>query len=162
MSTSRASPHRAPRRFLHTHAPPYRSRLAIPPPFISDARLCNYNKTEKLSQADTAYDSPFTHVIAESRDALLPGRWQVIDVIDGIRGWRVRKDVLELVNEKGLKRLWRALEITRKICCGFLKGAGYEIVNVRSYNSSLFICFTPWVDLIATHCITTRGSLRPI
>jgi hypothetical protein len=55
-----------------------------------DARPWNYNKTKIFSPADTAYNSPFTHVIAESRDALPPGRWQVVDVIENIdefRGW---------------------------------------------------------------------------
>jgi hypothetical protein len=53
-------------------------------------------------------------VIAESRDALPAGRWQVVDVIDGFRGWKVRKDVLGLVSEKGLEGLWRVLEMKKE------------------------------------------------
>lgn len=100
--------------FLHTHAPPYRARLGILPPFASAARPWIYNKTENLTPADIAYDSRFTHVIAENGDALPAGRWQVVDVIDGFQGWRVRKDVLELVSEKGLEGLWRVLEMKRE------------------------------------------------
>ncbi|KAF8486292.1 glycosyltransferase family 22 protein [Russula ochroleuca] len=99
--------------FLHTHAPPYRSRLGILPPFAAAARPWIYNKTENLTPADIAYNSPFTHVIAENRDALPPGRWQVVDVIDGFRGLRVRTDVLRLVSEKGLEGLWRVLEVEK-------------------------------------------------
>jgi alpha-1,6-mannosyltransferase len=99
--------------FLHTHAPPYRSRLGILPPFAYAARPWIYNKTENLTPADIAYNSPFTHVIAENRDALPPGRWQVVDVIDGFRGLRVRTDVLRLVSEKGLEGLWRVLEVEK-------------------------------------------------
>lgn len=100
--------------FLHTHAPPYRPRLGIHPPSISAAPSWIYNKTENLAPADIAYDSPFTHVIAESRDALPAGRWQVVDVIDGFQGWKVRKDVLGLVREKGLEGLWRVLEMKKE------------------------------------------------
>lgn len=100
--------------FLHTHAPPYRARLGILPPFASAARPWIYNKTENLTPADIAYDSRFTHVIAENGDALPAGRWQVVDVIDGFQGWRVRKDVLGLVSEKGLEGLWRVLEMKRE------------------------------------------------
>ena len=100
--------------FLHTHAPPYRARLGILPPFASAARPWIYNKTENLTPADIAYDSRFTHVIAENGDALPAGRWQVVDVIDGFQGWRVRNDVLELVSEKGLEGLWRVLEMKRE------------------------------------------------
>lgn len=53
-------------------------------------------------------------MIAESRDALPAGRWQVVDVIDGFRGWKVRKDVLGLVSEKGLEGLWRVLEMEKE------------------------------------------------
>lgn len=100
--------------FLHTHAPPYRSRLGVLPPSSPATRPWIYNKTENLAPAYIAYDSPFTHVIAESRDALPAGRWQVVDVIDGFRGWKVRKDVLGLVSEKGLEGLWRVLEMEKE------------------------------------------------
>ena len=97
--------------FLHTHAPPYRSRLGVLPPPSSS---WIYNKTENLAPAYIAYDSPFTHVIAESKDALPSGRWQVVDVIDGFQGWKVRRNVLGLVSEKGLEGLQRVLEMKRE------------------------------------------------
>ena len=100
--------------FLHTHAPPYRPRLGVLTPSSPATRPWIYNKTENLAPAYIAYDSSFTHVIAESRDALPAGRWQLVDVIDGFRGWKVRKDVLGLVSEKGLEGLWRVLEMEKE------------------------------------------------
>ena len=97
--------------FLHTHTPPYRSRLGVLPPPSSS---WIYNKTENLAPAYIAYDSPFTHVIAESKDALPSGRWQVVDIIDGFQGWKVRKNVLGLVSEKGLEGVQRVLEMKRE------------------------------------------------
>ena len=97
--------------FLHTHAPPYRSRLGVLPPSSSS---WIYNKTENLAPSYIAYDSPFTHAIAESKDALPAGRWQVVDVIDGFSGWNVRMNVLGLVNEEGLEGLRRVLEIKKE------------------------------------------------
>ena len=100
--------------FLHTHAPPYRSSLGIRPPAVSTADQWIYNKTENLAPADMAYDSPFSHVIAESRDALPAGPWELVDVIDGFQGWKVRKDVLRLVRERGLKGLLSVLEMRKE------------------------------------------------
>src|SRR6267142_3928022 len=99
--------------FLHTHAPPYRSSLGIRAPAISAAHPWIYNKTENLTPADVAYDSSFTHVIAESGDALPTGRWELVDVIDGCQGWKIRKDVLELVRERGLEGLLSVLEMKK-------------------------------------------------
>jgi alpha-1,6-mannosyltransferase len=98
--------------FLHTHAPPYRSPLGIRSPTISAAWI--YNKTENLAPTHIAYDSVFTHVIAESRDSLPAGRWEVVDAIDGFRGWKVRKDIWGLASEKGLKGLWRVIEMRKE------------------------------------------------
>ena len=39
-----------------------------------------YNKAENLMPADIAYSAAFTHVIAKSRDTLLVGRWEIVDV----------------------------------------------------------------------------------
>jgi alpha-1,6-mannosyltransferase len=100
--------------FLHTHAPPYRSSLGILPPAISAAHPWIYNKTEGLTPAHVAYDSSFTHVIAENQDALLAGRWELVEVIDGFQGWKVRKDVLGLVREWGLEGVWRVLEMKKE------------------------------------------------
>jgi alpha-1,6-mannosyltransferase len=100
--------------FLHTHAPPYRSSLGILPPAVSAGHPWIYNKTEHLTPADFAYHSLFTHVIAESGDALPAGRWEVVDVIDGFQGWRVSKDVLRLIHEKGLEGLWGVLEMRKE------------------------------------------------
>lgn len=101
--------------FLHAHAPPYRLGLGISPPTtISAAHPWIYNKTENLAPAEIAYDSPFTHVISESRDALPAGRWELVDVIDGFQGWKVRKNVLGLVRERGLEGLWRVLEMKKE------------------------------------------------
>jgi alpha-1,6-mannosyltransferase len=100
--------------FLHTHAPPYRPHLGIVRPSIS-AHPWVYNKTEKLTPANIAYDSAFTHVIAESRDALPAGGWKIVDVIDGFGGWRIKNDVLKLVRENGLPRgLWSVLEMKKE------------------------------------------------
>jgi len=100
--------------FLHTHAPPYRERLGMVPLTISDAHQpWIYNKTENLSPADIAYSSAFTHVIAESRDALPSGRWELIDVIEGFDGWKVHRDVLRLVRERGVQGLWGILEMKK-------------------------------------------------
>ena len=100
--------------FLHTHAPPYRASLGIHPPAISTGLPWIYNKTEHLTPSDIAYHSPFTHVIAESGDALPAGRWEVVDVIDGFQGWKVSRDVLKLIREKGLEGLWRVLEMKKE------------------------------------------------
>jgi alpha-1,6-mannosyltransferase len=90
--------------FLHTHAPADRERKAILPLIASAAyHPWVYNKTDNLTPADVAFGSAFTHVIAESRDALQPtGRWEIIDVIDGFEGWKVHRDVLGLVWERDL------------------------------------------------------------
>jgi hypothetical protein len=53
-------------------------------------------------------------VIAESRDSLPAGRWEVVDAIDGFRGWKVRKDIWGLVSEKGLKGLWGVIEMRKE------------------------------------------------
>ena len=99
--------------FLHTHAPPYRSSLGIRPTAISGAHPWIYNKTENLTPADVAYGSPFTHVISESGDALPTGLWELVDVINGCRGLRVRIDVLRLVRERGLEGLLSVVEIEK-------------------------------------------------
>jgi alpha-1,6-mannosyltransferase len=100
--------------FLHTHAPPYRERFGVLPP-TADAvhNPWIYNKTEKLTPADIAYSSEFTHVIAESRDALPAGRWEIVDVVDGFEGWKVHRDILRLVRERGLRGLWSVLEMKK-------------------------------------------------
>ena len=100
--------------FLHTHAPPYRERMGILPPIASVAHHpWVYNKTENLTPADVAYSSLFTHVIAGSSDALPAGRWEIVGVIDGLEGWKVHRDVLGLVKERGLQGLWRLLEMKK-------------------------------------------------
>ncbi|KAI0306185.1 Alg9-like mannosyltransferase family-domain-containing protein [Multifurca ochricompacta] len=100
--------------FLHTHAPPYWSRVGTLPPATSVSYRWVYNKTENLTPVDVAYDSPFTHVIAESRDALPTGQWEIVEVIDGFVGWKVRRDVPGVVREKGLKGLWDVLEMKKE------------------------------------------------
>jgi alpha-1,6-mannosyltransferase len=100
--------------FLHTHAPPYRPNLGILPPAISSAHPWVYNKTENLTPADVAFNSPFTHAIAESGDALPAGRWELVDVIDGFQGWKVRKDVLGLVRRRRLEGLLSVLEMKKE------------------------------------------------
>lgn len=101
--------------FLHTHAPPYRERLGVLPP--ADSAVYNhpwiYNKTENLTLAHIAYSSEFTHVIAESSDALPVGRWEIVDVVDGFQGWKVRRDILGLVRKRGLQGLWGVLEMKK-------------------------------------------------
>ncbi|KAH8990246.1 glycosyltransferase family 22 protein [Lactarius akahatsu] len=100
--------------FLHTHAPPYRERIGVLPPTAPAVyHLWVYNKTEDLTPADIAYRSAFTHVIAESRDALPIGRWEIIDTIDGFEGWKVHRDILGLVKERGLQGLWGVLEMKK-------------------------------------------------
>ena len=100
--------------FLHTHAPPYRERMGILPPTASAAdHPWVYNKTENLTSADIAYGSAFTHVIAESRDALPAGRWEIIDVIYGFEGWKVHRDVLGLVRGRGLQGFCGILEMKK-------------------------------------------------
>ncbi|KAI0287797.1 hypothetical protein B0F90DRAFT_1806125 [Multifurca ochricompacta] len=75
-----------------------------PPPFPTDG----------LTPTDVAYDSPFTHVITESRDALPAGQWEIVEVIDGFMGWKVLRDVPGVVREKELKRLWDVLEMKKE------------------------------------------------
>jgi alpha-1,6-mannosyltransferase len=103
--------------FLHTHAPPYHEHLGVLPPAASAAyHPWIYNKTENLTQADFANSSAFTHVIAESRDALpaaAPGRWEIVDAIDGFDGWKVQRDVLGLVRERGLWGFWSVVQMKR-------------------------------------------------
>ncbi|KAI9463196.1 alpha-1,6-mannosyltransferase subunit [Lactarius psammicola] len=100
--------------FLHTHAPPYRERIGILPLTASAVHHpWVYNKTENLTPADIAYSSTFTHVIAESRDALPAGRWEIIDVIDGFEGWKVHRNVPGLVWERGLQGFWGILEMKK-------------------------------------------------
>ncbi len=53
-------------------------------------------------------------MIAENRDALPAGRWELVEVIDGFQGWKVRKDVLGLVREWGLEGVWRVLEMKKE------------------------------------------------
>jgi alpha-1,6-mannosyltransferase len=96
---------------LHTRAPPYRGRFGILPP--TESAVHNpwiFNKTENLTPADIAYGPEFTHVIAESRDA---GRWEIVDVVDGFDGWKVHRDILRLVRERGLQGLWSVLEMKK-------------------------------------------------
>ena len=52
-------------------------------------------------------------MIAESRDALPAGRWEIIDVIDGFEGWKVHRDMLRLVRERGLRGFWDVLEMKK-------------------------------------------------
>ena len=100
--------------FLHSHAPPYRERMGILPPIASAVyNPWIYNKTENLTPADIAYHSAFTHVIAESRDALPAGRWEIVDVIDGFEGWKLHRDVLGLVSERGLRGFGGVLEMKK-------------------------------------------------
>jgi len=101
--------------FLHAHSPPYRPQLGIVPP-ISAALPWIYNKTENLTPADLAYDSLFTHAIAEDADLLPVGSLYAVEVIDGFRGWKIRNDVLRLVRENGLSiGLWRVFEMKKDI-----------------------------------------------
>ena len=52
-------------------------------------------------------------MIAESRDALPVGRWEIVDVIDGFEGWKVHRDVLGLVRERGLRGFLGVLEMKK-------------------------------------------------
>jgi hypothetical protein len=52
-------------------------------------------------------------VIAEGRDALLAGQWEIADVVDGFEGWKVRRDILGRVRERGLQGLWGVLEMKK-------------------------------------------------
>ena len=52
-------------------------------------------------------------MIAESSDALPTGRWEIVDVVDGFEGWRVRRDILGLVSKRGLQGLWDVLEMKK-------------------------------------------------
>ncbi|KAH9055207.1 alpha-1,6-mannosyltransferase subunit [Lactarius vividus] len=81
-----------------------------PPPFTTRGFT---TRPEGLTLSDIAYGSAFTHVIAESRDALPAGRWEIIDTIDGFEGWKVRRDVLGLVRERGLQGFWGVLEMKK-------------------------------------------------
>jgi len=99
--------------FLHTHTPPFRERIGILPTASAVHHPWVYNKTEDLTPADIAYSSAFTHVIAESKDALPAGRWEIIDVIDGFEGWNVHRNVLGLVRERGLQGFWGILEMKK-------------------------------------------------
>jgi alpha-1,6-mannosyltransferase len=102
--------------FLHTHSPPYRPDLGIVPPSISAAHPWIYNKTENLTPADIAYDSSFTHAIAEETDLLPVGSLYAVEVIDGFRGWKIRNDVLRLVRKNGLLiGVWKVLEMKKDI-----------------------------------------------
>ncbi|KAH9053005.1 Alg9-like mannosyltransferase family-domain-containing protein [Lactarius deliciosus] len=76
--------------FLHTHAPPYRERFGVLPP-----------------------TAPAVYHPWESRDALPIGRWEIIDTIDGFEGWKVHRDVLGRVKERGLQGLWGVLEMKK-------------------------------------------------
>jgi len=99
--------------------------LGIVPPSISSTHPWIYNKTENLTPADIAYDSAFTHVIAESRDALPAGRWNPVEVIDGFGGWKIRKDIMRLVRKHGLlKGLWTVFEMKKET----------ELLIFESYN----------------------------
>ncbi len=114
--------------FLHTHSPPYRPQLGIVPPSISAAHPWIYNKTENLTPADIAYDSSFTHAIAEDTDLLPVGSFNAVEVIDGFRGWKIRRDVLKLVRKNGLLiGLWRVFEMKKDI--------KLFIFQSRHYNS---------------------------
>lgn len=100
--------------FLHANSPPYRPHLGIFPPSTSAAHPWIYNKTENLTPANIAYDSPFTHAIAEGTDLLSVGLLHAAEVIDGFRGWKIRKDVLRLVRKDGLFiGLWKVLEMKK-------------------------------------------------
>ena|SRR6267154_3684113 len=103
--------------FLHTHSPPYRPDLGIVSPPISVAHPWIYNKTEDLTPADiAAYDSSFTHAIAEDTDLLPVGSLHAVEVIDGFRGWKIRNDVLRLIRENGLLiGLWKVFEMKKDI-----------------------------------------------
>jgi alpha-1,6-mannosyltransferase len=102
--------------FLHTHSPPYRPHLGIVPPSISAAHPWIYNKTENLTLADIAYDSSFTHAIAEDIDLLPVGSLYTVEGIDGFRGWKIRNDVLRLVRKNGLLiGLWKVFEMKKDI-----------------------------------------------
>jgi alpha-1,6-mannosyltransferase len=102
--------------FLHTHSPPYRPDLGIVSPSTSTAHPWIYNKTENLTPADIAYDSSFTHAIAEDTDRLPVGSLHAVEVIDGFRGWKLRNDVLRLIRENGLLMgLWKVFEMKKDI-----------------------------------------------
>lgn len=65
---------------------------------------------------DIAYDSPFTHAIAEDTDLLSVGSLHAVEAIDGFRGWKIRNDVLRLVRKNGLLiGLWKVLEMKKDI-----------------------------------------------
>jgi alpha-1,6-mannosyltransferase len=98
--------------FLHTHSPPYRPHLGIVPPSISAADPWIYNKTEEnLTSADIAYDSLFTHAIAEDTDLR---SLYAVEVINGFSGWKIRKDILRLVRKDGLLiGLWKVFEMKK-------------------------------------------------
>jgi alpha-1,6-mannosyltransferase len=100
--------------FLHTHAPPYHPHIGVFPPAASLPNPWIYNKTENLEPMDFAYSSSFTHAIAESRDSLPDELWEVVDVIYGFAGWKIRKDVFGLMREKGIEGLWSVLEMKRE------------------------------------------------
>ncbi|KAI0267847.1 Alg9-like mannosyltransferase family-domain-containing protein [Gloeopeniophorella convolvens] len=95
--------------FLQTHAPPFRGALGVRP--LTPGAPWVYNKTENLTPADIAYDTSFTHVIAESEDALPHGKWQAVEAVHGYKRWNVRKDVLKLVREEGFQGLSGVLEM---------------------------------------------------
>lgn len=98
--------------FLHTNSPPYRPHLGIASPSIPAAHPWIYNKTENLTPTDIAYDSSFTHAITEDKD-LVPVE-SAVEVIDGFRGWKIRKDVLGLVRKHGLLMgLWKVFEMKK-------------------------------------------------
>jgi alpha-1,6-mannosyltransferase len=102
--------------FLQTHSPPYLPHLGIVPPTISAAHPWIYNKTENLTSADIAYDSLFTHAIAEETDLLPVESLHAVEVIDGFRGWKIRNDVLKLVRKNGLLLgLWKVFEMKKDI-----------------------------------------------
>lgn len=101
--------------FLHAHSPPYGPHLGIAPPFISASHPWIYNKTENLTLADIAFNSPFTHAIAEDTDPLPVGSLYAVEVIDGFQGWKIRNDVLRLARENGLLMgLWRVFEMKKE------------------------------------------------
>ncbi|KAF8268144.1 hypothetical protein EI94DRAFT_1728540 [Lactarius quietus] len=116
--------------FLHTHAPPYRERPGIFRPTTPSAvyHPWIYNKTENLMPADIAYSSTFTHVIAESRDAL-PGRCRI-----WVRRMEGRRDVLRLVRESGL-RGFGVLEMKKaeKLCVFVTRVTSVLSISYRSY-----------------------------
>jgi hypothetical protein len=86
-----------------------------PPTDSAVYRRWIYNKAENLtaSSSSIAYGTEFTHVIAESRDTLLAGQWEIVDVVYGFEGWKVHRDILSLVRERGLHGLWGVLEMRK-------------------------------------------------